>query len=84
MEPKWKTGFIRILKGEGADKEGKGIQILYFPPEYSYEKSNSFSEISTKISTKRLDIYKMTGYDGHHFNKPNTFYIKTKFKSKRR
>ncbi len=44
MEPKTKTGFIRILKGKGANKEG--IPILYFPPEYSYEKSNVFSEIS--------------------------------------
>ncbi|MCE8427098.1 MAG: LysM peptidoglycan-binding domain-containing protein [Candidatus Methanoperedens sp.] len=46
MKPEPKKGFIRILKGEGADKEGMGIEILYFPPEYSYEKSNSFSEIS--------------------------------------
>ena len=43
MEPKTKEGFIRILKGKGA---GTQIQILYFPPEYSYEKSNTFSEIS--------------------------------------
>ena len=43
MQPKTKTGFIRILKGKGSGTE---IQILYFPPEYSFEKSNTFSEIS--------------------------------------
>ena len=42
MEPKIKKGFIRILKGEGA---GDQIEILYYPPEYSYEKTNSFSDI---------------------------------------
>jgi hypothetical protein len=42
MEPKTKTGFIKILKGEGA---GNQIEILYYPPEYSYEKTNSFSDI---------------------------------------
>jgi hypothetical protein len=38
-----KKGFIRVLEGENKDKE---IDILYFPPEYSIEKSNSFSEIA--------------------------------------
>lgn len=40
---KLKKGFIKILNGE---KKGKEIEILYFPPEYSIEKSNSFSEIA--------------------------------------
>lgn len=43
MQPKTKKGLIRILNGKGAGTE---IEILYFPPEYSYEKSNVFSEIS--------------------------------------
>lgn len=38
-----KKGFIKILKGEN---EGKEIDILYFPPEYSHEKSNTFSEVA--------------------------------------
>jgi hypothetical protein len=38
-----KKGFIKILEGE---KAGTEIEILYFPPEYSVEKSNSFSEIA--------------------------------------
>jgi hypothetical protein len=41
MKPK--KGFIKILDGELKNQE---IEILYFPPEYSVEKSNSFSEIS--------------------------------------
>lgn len=40
---KLKKGFIKILNGE---KGGTEIEILYFPPEYSHEKSNSFSEIA--------------------------------------
>jgi hypothetical protein len=38
-----KKGFIKVLEGENKNKE---IDILYFPPEYSIEKSNSFSEIA--------------------------------------
>lgn len=41
MKPK--KGFIKILDGELKNQE---IEILYFPSEYSVEKSNSFSEIS--------------------------------------
>ncbi|NJD51981.1 MAG: LysM peptidoglycan-binding domain-containing protein [Candidatus Methanoperedens sp.] len=41
MEPK--KGFIKILDG---NKKGKQIEILYFPPEYSLERSNTFSEIA--------------------------------------
>jgi hypothetical protein len=40
---KTKKGFIKICEGEDKDKE---IEILYFPTEYSIEKTNSFSEIS--------------------------------------
>jgi hypothetical protein len=38
-----KKGFIEVLAGQQKHKE---IEILYFPPEYSVEKSNSFTEIS--------------------------------------
>lgn len=38
-----KIGFIKILDG---NKKGKQIEILYFPPEYSLERSNTFSEIA--------------------------------------
>ena len=41
MKPK--KGFIEVLAGQQKHKE---IEILYFPPEYSVEKSNSFTEIS--------------------------------------
>ncbi|MCF6155901.1 MAG: LysM peptidoglycan-binding domain-containing protein [Candidatus Brocadia sp.] len=41
MKPK--KGFIRVLDGQQKDTE---IEILYFPPEYSIEKSNSFTEIA--------------------------------------
>jgi nucleoid-associated protein YgaU len=41
MNPK--KGFIKVLEGKQKEKE---IEILYFPPEYSFEKSNSFSEIA--------------------------------------
>lgn len=40
---KTKKGFIKILEGQQKDKE---IEILYYPPEYSMENSNSFSEIA--------------------------------------
>jgi nucleoid-associated protein YgaU len=40
---KLKKGFIKVHEGE---KQGTEIEILYFPPEYSIEKSNSFSEIA--------------------------------------
>ncbi|WP_406661831.1 LysM peptidoglycan-binding domain-containing protein [Methanolobus sp. ZRKC3] len=35
--------FIEVLDGE---QKGERIEILYFPPEYTMEKSNSFSEIA--------------------------------------
>ncbi|CAG0986431.1 hypothetical protein METP2_02303 [Methanosarcinales archaeon] len=38
-----KIGFIKILDGNKKDKQ---IEILYFPPEYSMERSNTFSEIA--------------------------------------
>lgn len=38
-----RKGFIQIHEGEKKDTQ---IEILYFPTEYSIEKSNSFSEIS--------------------------------------
>lgn len=38
-----KIGFIKILDGNKKDKQ---IEILYFPPEYSLERSNTFSEIA--------------------------------------
>jgi nucleoid-associated protein YgaU len=41
--PKPKKGFIKIMQGKFA---GKQIDILYFPPEYTMEKANTFSEIS--------------------------------------
>lgn len=41
MEPK--KGFIKILEG---GKKGKQIEILYFPPEYTMDKSNTFSEVA--------------------------------------
>lgn len=40
---KKKKGFIKVLKGK---KEGKEIEVLYYPSEYSMEKSNTFSEIA--------------------------------------
>lgn len=43
VNPRPKKGFIEILSGTN---EGKQIEILYFPPEYSVEKSNTFAEIS--------------------------------------
>lgn len=43
MKGKPKKGFIQILEGKQKNKQ---IEILYFPPEYSMEKSNSFSEIA--------------------------------------
>ncbi|AGB49813.1 LysM domain-containing protein [Methanomethylovorans hollandica DSM 15978] len=43
VNPKAKKGFIEILNG---NKKGEQIEILYFPPEYSFEKSNTFAEIS--------------------------------------
>lgn len=41
--PRTKRGFIKIMEGKFA---GDQIEILYFPPEYTIEKSNTFSEIS--------------------------------------
>jgi nucleoid-associated protein YgaU len=38
-----KKGFIQVLAGQMKDTE---IEILYFPPEYSLEKSNTFAEIA--------------------------------------
>jgi hypothetical protein len=38
-----RKGFIMILEGNGAGEE---IEILYFPPEYSMEKSNTFAEMA--------------------------------------
>jgi hypothetical protein len=38
-----KKGFIQILSGI---KKGEQIEILYFPSEYSIEKSNTFAEVS--------------------------------------
>ena len=38
-----KKGFIKVLEGQ---KKGTEIQILYYPTEYSMEKSNTFSEIN--------------------------------------
>ncbi len=38
-----KKGFIEILSGKNKMQQ---IEILYFPPEYSIEKSNTFAEIS--------------------------------------
>lgn len=35
VNPKAKKGFIEILNG---NKKGEQIEILYFPPEYSFEK----------------------------------------------
>ncbi len=43
MTQKPKKGFIEVFKGKDS---GKQIEILYFPPEYSVEKSNSFAEIA--------------------------------------
>jgi len=43
ITPKVKKGFIEILSGSNI---GRQIEILYFPPEYSIEKSNTFAEIS--------------------------------------
>ncbi len=40
MELELKKGFIKILD------QGKEIEILYFPTEYSVEKSNSFTEVA--------------------------------------
>lgn len=39
-----RKGFIEIYRG-GKDQPGQ-IEILYFPTEYSIEKSNTFSEVS--------------------------------------
>ncbi|MCC4769567.1 LysM peptidoglycan-binding domain-containing protein [Methanosarcina sp. DH2] len=44
MKQKPKKGFIEIFRGGKGQPEQ--IEILYFPPEYSIDKSNSFSEIS--------------------------------------
>lgn len=41
MDPK--KGFFEIL---GGSKEGTKIEVLYFPPEYSIERSNTFSEVA--------------------------------------
>ncbi|KQC04763.1 MAG: peptidoglycan-binding protein [Methanoculleus sp. SDB] len=38
-----KKGFIRVLEGARASEE---IEVLYYPAEYSTEKSNVFSEVS--------------------------------------
>ncbi len=43
ITPKVKKGFIEILSGSNI---GRQIEILYFPPEYSIEKSNTFAEIA--------------------------------------
>jgi hypothetical protein len=43
INPRSKKGFIGILSGINI---GRQIEILYFPPEYSIEKSNTFAEIS--------------------------------------
>jgi len=43
-EIKLKKGFIKVNRGK--KKEQEEIEILYYPTEYSVEKSNSFSEIS--------------------------------------
>lgn len=43
INPRSKKGFIEILSGINI---GRQIEILYFPPEYSIEKSNTFAEIS--------------------------------------
>lgn len=39
-----KKGFIEVFRG--GKGQPKQIEILYFPPEYSIERSNSFSEVS--------------------------------------
>ncbi len=41
---KIKKGFIRILDGNMKDKEE--IEILYYPPEYTMEKSNTYADIA--------------------------------------
>ena len=43
INPRAKKGFIEILSGMNI---GSQIEVLYFPPEYSIEKSNTFAEIS--------------------------------------
>lgn len=43
MVRKPQKGFIQVLEGK---QKSKQIEILYFPPEYTMEKSNSFSEIA--------------------------------------
>ncbi len=70
-----KKGFIEICGGE---KKGEQIEILYYPTEYSIEKSNTFSEISIpglespylqyvkgNASTISLDVF----YDTYETNK---------------
>ncbi|MGB9940953.1 CIS tube protein [Methanosarcina sp.] len=39
-----RKGFIEVVRG--GKEQPKQIEILYFPSEYSIEKSNSFSEVS--------------------------------------
>jgi len=43
LKRKLRRGFIKICGGQ---KKNEQIEILYYPTEYSFEKSNSFSEIS--------------------------------------
>jgi hypothetical protein len=38
-----RKGFLQVLAGE---KAGTEIQVLYYPPEYTLEKSNSFTEVA--------------------------------------
>lgn len=44
MDRKPKKGFIKVLAGEQRKKNPE-IEILYYPPEYSMEKSNTFTEV---------------------------------------
>jgi len=44
FEGRLKKGFIEVYRGK--KKSPQQIEILYYPTEYSIEKSNSFSEIS--------------------------------------
>ena len=44
MDRKPKKGFIKVLAGEQSKKNPE-IEVLYYPPEYSMEKSNTFTEV---------------------------------------
>ncbi|MFZ3167946.1 MAG: LysM peptidoglycan-binding domain-containing protein [Candidatus Methanoperedens sp.] len=74
-QKKPKTGFIKVLNGQKINKE---IEILYYPPEYSFEKTNSFSEIAIpglespylqyvkgNAASITLEVFYDTYEDGH-------------------